>query len=108
MLANKHEIDRAIADLAAAIRLDPQEKLGYKNRAAAYKIKRDWDRAIADYGEAIRLDPNDINIIYARGAAYLSKQDCDRAIGDFLCGMTDRYAMRLYQELRLPKPWTVY
>ena len=32
----------------------------------------------------------------------------DRAIGDFLCGMTDRYAMRLYQELRLPKPWTVY
>jgi dGTPase len=32
----------------------------------------------------------------------------DRAIGDFLCGMTDRYAMRLYQEVRLPKPWTVY
>ena len=32
----------------------------------------------------------------------------DRAVGDFLCGMTDRYAMRLYQELRLPKPWTVY
>jgi dGTPase len=32
----------------------------------------------------------------------------DRAIGDFLCGMTDRYAMRLYQEKRLPKPWTVY
>ena len=31
-----------------------------------------------------------------------------RAVGDFLCGMTDRYAMRLYQELRLPKPWTVY
>jgi dGTPase len=32
----------------------------------------------------------------------------DRAIGDFMCGMTDRYAMRLYQELRLPRPWTVY
>jgi dGTPase len=32
----------------------------------------------------------------------------DRAIGDFLCGMTDRYAMRLYQEKVLPKPWTVY
>jgi dGTPase len=32
----------------------------------------------------------------------------DRAVADFLCGMTDRYAMRLYQELRLPKPWTVY
>ena len=35
-------------------------------------------------------------------------ESLDRAIGDFLCGMTDRYAMRLYQEVRLPKPWTVY
>ncbi len=35
-------------------------------------------------------------------------ESLDRAIGDFLCGMTDRYAMRLYQEKRLPKPWTVY
>jgi dGTPase len=35
-------------------------------------------------------------------------ESIDRAIGDFLCGMTDRYAMRLYQETRLPKPWTVY
>jgi dGTPase len=35
-------------------------------------------------------------------------ESLDRAIGDFLCGMTDRYAMRLYQEERLPKPWTVY
>jgi dGTPase len=36
------------------------------------------------------------------------EEGLDRAIGDFLCGMTDRYAMRLYQELRLPRPWTVY
>jgi dGTPase len=36
------------------------------------------------------------------------EEGLDRAIGDFLCGMTDRYAMRLYQEKVLPKPWTVY
>jgi dGTPase len=36
------------------------------------------------------------------------EESLDRAIGDFLCGMTDRYAMRLYQEVCLPKPWTVY
>jgi len=36
------------------------------------------------------------------------EEGLDRAIGDFLCGMTDRYAMRLFQEVRLPKPWTVY
>ena len=37
-----------------------------------------------------------------------SDESLDRAIGDFLCGMTDRYAMRTYQEVRLPRPWTVY
>jgi dGTPase len=36
------------------------------------------------------------------------EEGLDRAIADFLCGMTDRYAMRLYQEKRLPRPWTVY
>jgi dGTPase len=36
------------------------------------------------------------------------EEGLDRAIGDYLCGMTDRYAMRLYQEKRLPRPWTVY
>jgi dGTPase len=36
------------------------------------------------------------------------EEGLDRAVADFLCGMTDRYAMRLYQEKRLPKPWTVY
>jgi dGTPase len=40
--------------------------------------------------------------------AVATDEGLDRAIGDFICGMTDRYAMRLYQELRLPKPWTVY
>ncbi len=35
-------------------------------------------------------------------------ESLDRAIADFICGMTDRYAMRLYQEKRLPRPWTVY
>jgi dGTPase len=37
-----------------------------------------------------------------------AEEGLSRAVGDFLCGMTDRYAMRLYQELWLPKPWTVY
>jgi dGTPase len=41
-------------------------------------------------------------------AATRQDEGLDRAIGDFLCGMTDRYAMRLYQEKRLPRPWTVY
>jgi dGTPase len=31
-----------------------------------------------------------------------------RAIGDFITGMTDRYAMRMYEEYFLPRPWMVF
>jgi dGTPase len=31
-----------------------------------------------------------------------------RAVGDFLSGMTDRYALRAYEELRLPRRWRIY
>jgi dGTPase len=32
----------------------------------------------------------------------------ERAVADFTSGMTDRYAMRMYEELYMPTPWTVY
>jgi dGTPase len=32
----------------------------------------------------------------------------ERAVADFLTGMTDRYAMRMYEEVYLPRPWMVY
>jgi dGTPase len=32
----------------------------------------------------------------------------ERAVADFISGMTDRYAMRTYEELYMPTPWTVY
>ena len=66
----KGDNDRAIADYAEAIRLDPEDAFAYNGRGNAYQVKRDKDgakhvdrakgdndRAIADYSEAIRLDP---------------------------------------------------
>ena len=32
-------------------------------------------------------------------------EDVDRLAIDFIAGMTDRYAMTLYSQLFLPKPW---
>ena len=32
----------------------------------------------------------------------------ERAVADFLSGMTDRYAMRTYEEIYLPRPWMIY
>jgi dGTPase len=31
-----------------------------------------------------------------------------RAIADFITGMTDRYALRIYEEYFMPRPWFVY
>jgi dGTPase len=33
------------------------------------------------------------------------EEPIERAVGDFLAGMTDRYALRLYETLFLPKRW---
>ena len=37
--------------------------------------------------------------------ATLDKEGLDAAARDFLAGMTDRYAVNLYEELFIPKPW---
>jgi dGTPase len=36
------------------------------------------------------------------------EEGLDRAVCDFVSGMTDRYAIRAFEELRLPRRWPVY
>jgi dGTPase len=31
----------------------------------------------------------------------------DAATRDFIAGMTDRYAVRLFEQLYIPKPWSI-
>ena len=35
----------------------------------------------------------------------IEKEGLDVAVKDFLAGMTDRYAVALYEQLFIPKPW---
>ena len=35
----------------------------------------------------------------------IEQEGLDAAARDFLAGMTDRYAVRLFEELFVPKPW---
>jgi dGTPase len=37
--------------------------------------------------------------------ATVEREGLDAAVRDFLAGMTDRYAVRLYEELFIPRPW---
>ena len=36
----------------------------------------------------------------------IDEEGLDAAVRDFIAGMTDRYAIRLFEELFIPKPWT--
>jgi dGTPase len=41
------------------------------------------------------------------GGAKIDGETAETAVADFLAGMTDRYAMNLYQKLFFPQPWKV-
>lgn len=55
------EHEKAMADYARAIELDPGHAVARNNRGYAFAAQRQFDRAAADYQEAIRLDPNHPN-----------------------------------------------
>ena len=50
------EFEKAIAEFAAAIRLDSADAGTFVNRGATYHSQGELELAIADYTEAIRLD----------------------------------------------------
>src|SRR5262249_45593365 len=80
LMGKKSDNDRAIADSAEAIRVNPNYAMAFNNRGFAYAKKGDNNRAIADYNEAIRLDPRNALAFASRGIAYGKKGDNDRAI----------------------------
>jgi dGTPase len=41
-------------------------------------------------------------------APYPEEDSLERRIADFIAGMTDRYALRLYEKLFMPEPWEVF
>ena len=77
------ELERALEDLNAAIRLDPYASAWLRNRGMVYKELQELDRAIRDFGEAIRFDPQDALSYNNRGIAYKVKNEYDKAISDY-------------------------
>jgi tetratricopeptide (TPR) repeat protein len=64
------EYDRAVADLNAAVRLDPRIAGLYLERGLAYEAKDEHLLAIADFSEAIRRDPALVQAHFGRAMAY--------------------------------------
>ena len=52
----KKEYDKALADFAESVRLNPRLPTAYACRGAVWQFKGEYSKALADYGEAIGID----------------------------------------------------
>ena len=87
--------DRALADLAVAIRIDPGRASPFVIRAEIFKKRCQFDQAIADATQAIFLQPDN-------GAAFSIRADCRRSIGDADGATFDAQELFRIDPTRLP------
>ncbi len=73
----------ALADMDAAVRLQPHNAGLYINRAFLRYNLDDYFGAMADYDYAISLDPFNPVAVFNRGLMRMEVHDNDRAIADF-------------------------
>ncbi|MDO9127497.1 MAG: tetratricopeptide repeat protein, partial [Parvibaculum sp.] len=72
---NTGDLEAAVADYTAALRIAPRDSLIYRNRANARREMGDYDAALADIGRAIELDPESAAAWYVRGAIMEARSD---------------------------------
>jgi dGTPase len=71
----------------------------YENEAATAEFKKATG-ILGGLWEKIRERPKDF-----LDARTMTEEGVDAAARDFLAGMTDRYAVNLFETLFIPKPW---
>jgi dGTPase len=73
----------------------------YENSAATVEFKKATG-ILSGLWEKVRERPAEF-----LDARTIEQEGLDAAARDFLAGMTDRYAVRLFEELFIPKPWAI-
>lgn len=76
------DLDGAISDFSAAIRLNPNDATAYGLRGKAFSDKGELEKALTDLGQAIRLNPNDALAHQNRGYVFFKKQEWETALAD--------------------------
>jgi tetratricopeptide (TPR) repeat protein len=93
------DMDRCLADIEEAIRLDPTNWFAIAARGDVHFVRKDYERALADYTKAASLDPNNALVFIGRGMVGIATGDLDRAIADF------EQAIRLQPTLAVGLYW---
>ena len=74
----------------------------YENEVATAEFRK-ASGILTGLWERVRSEPD---VYLERGV--VEQEGIDAAARDFLAGMTDRYAVRLYEQLFIPKPWVAF
>ena len=102
LAANLAEIRMSDPVLAAVLRLRSfLFDAVYENRIATAEFKKASD-ILSGLWEKVRERPGEF-----LDARTIEQEGLDAAARDFIAGMTDRYAVRLFEQLFIPKPWAI-
>lgn len=93
ILASKPDFEKAIADFAKCLELDPKMAAAYHNRAACNALILELDAATADYTKAIELEP-------ANRRAYKGRIEIYKAQASNAKDTGDRVKQKEYETLR--------
>jgi tetratricopeptide (TPR) repeat protein len=77
------DLDHAVLDLDAALRLDPKYVPALIERAYLWQWRNRLDQALADVSKAIELDPRNSYAFVERGVFEYNKKEYDNAQRDF-------------------------
>jgi dGTPase len=73
----------------------------YENSIATVEFKK-ASAILAGLWEKVRERPEEFLDL-----GTVEQEGLDVATRDFIAGMTDRYAVRLFEQLFIPKPWSI-
>lgn len=82
-LQNIGDLQGAIAEYRAALRLNPSHASAHYNLGVVLQSKRDLEGAVAEYRAALRLNPNDLNAHTNLGVALQTTGDLEGAIAEY-------------------------
>jgi tetratricopeptide (TPR) repeat protein len=74
--------EQSLADIDAALKLNPKFIPAYRIRAAYLMKDKNFDGAIEAIDSAIAIEPDAIDLLIERSEIYRQKGDTDRAIGE--------------------------
>ncbi len=82
-LRTSHDYESALADMNAAIKLEPKQADFFINRAYLKYNLDDYFGAMSDFDYAIGLEPANVAAHFNRGLLRMEVQDVNKAIEDF-------------------------